>query len=316
MTTHKVFPYVLLFIGICIAATSAILVRMAQMEGVPSMSITSWRLIFAVTLLTPFVWYHNGAELRQLQRNEIKLGIISGIFLAVHLATWIASLALTSVASSTVLVTTNPLWIAIIAFVLWREKPSSYIMLGLGFALIGSVLIAFSDGQVFVIDFTQQTIQLNWQALIYPEGKGETALLGDVLALIGAVAVACYFLIGRNLRRRLSNISYVWLAYTSAMVTIVIATMLSGFPLFGYTPIAYLWLLLVAVGPQLMGHTIFNWSLAHLSAIFIALAILGEPIGSAILAYFIFNETFAIVQLIGFVLLLFGIAIGIIGEQH
>ena len=72
MTTHKVFPYVLLFIGICIAATSAILVRMAQMEGVPSMSITSWRLIFAVTLLTPFVWYHNGAELRQLQRNEIK----------------------------------------------------------------------------------------------------------------------------------------------------------------------------------------------------------------------------------------------------
>jgi drug/metabolite transporter (DMT)-like permease len=121
--------------------------------------------------------------------------------------------------------------------------------------------------------------------------------------------------VGRNLRLRLSNIAYVWVVYTAAMVATVVITLSSGFTLFGYSWMVYFWLLLLGIGPQLLGHTAFNWALAHLSATFVALSILGEPVGSAILAYFIFGESFAPLQLVGFILLLVGIGLGILGEQ-
>jgi drug/metabolite transporter (DMT)-like permease len=175
------------------------------------------------------------------------------------------------------------------------------------------VLIAFSDGGI--LTFTSSGLQFYWSNLTAPQGQADTALYGDFLALIGAVAVSGYLLVGRTLRTRLSNTAYVWLAYTAAMAATVMVTGFSGYSFFGYSPETYFWMLLLALGPQLLGHTIFNWSLAHLSATFVALAILGEPIGSAILAYFIFGETFAPLQLAGFVLLLIGIGLGVIGEQ-
>ena len=124
-----------------------------------------------------------------------------------------------------------------------------------------------------------------------------------------------YLLVGRNLRRHLSTLTYVWLVYTAAMVALVGFSLLAGPPLGGYSGLAYLWIFLLAIGPQLIGHTSFNWSLAHLSTTFVALAILGEPVGSAIFAYSLLGETFAPIQLIGFVLLLAGIGLGVLGEQ-
>ena len=118
------------------------------------------------------------------------------------------------------------------------------------------------------------------------------------------------------MRRRLSTTAYVWLAYTAAAVALLLVTLLAGVPLWGYAWQAYLWILLLALGPQLLGHTSFNWALAHLSTTFVALAILGEPLGSAIFAFLLFGETLEPVQLIGFVLLLVGIGLGILGEQR
>jgi drug/metabolite transporter (DMT)-like permease len=306
-------PYVVLLFGVTVAATSSILVRFAQMEGVPSVSIATWRLIFAAVILTPLAWSRRTRELRSLQPHDIRLGVLAGVFLAIHLATWIYSLEFTSVASSAALVTTNPLWIALAVTFLYRERLSRNTITGLAAALTGSVLVAFSDGGVLTLVAGQW--HFNPQALLSPGEKVDTALWGDALALLGAVMASAYLLVGRTLRTHLSTLSYVWLVYTAAMVALVGFSLLAGPPLLGYTWPAYLWIFLLAIGPQLIGHTTFNWSLAHLSTTFVALAILGEPIGSAIFAYFIFGETFAPLQLFGFVLLLAGIGLGALGEQ-
>ena len=232
------------------------------------------------------------------------------------MATWISSLAFTSVASSAALVTTNPLWVALAVFLFFGERPTRYTLIGLAAALAGSLLIAFSDGGVLVYDATAApTWQLNWYNLIAPADKADTAIFGDFLALLGAITVSGYLLVGRGLRTRLSTTAYVWLAYTAAAVALLVGTLAAGIPLLGYSWAAYLWILLLALGPQLMGHTSFNWALAHLSTTFVSLSILGEPVGSAIFAYFLFGETFAPIQLGGFVLLLVGISLGILGEQ-
>jgi drug/metabolite transporter (DMT)-like permease len=239
----------------------------------------------------------------------------AGLFLAAHMATWISSLAFTSVASAAALVTTNPLWVALAVFFLFGERPSPRTLTGLSAAMLGSILIAFSDGGVLLIELAvRPAVQFNWQNLVAPAGQADTALFGDFLALLGAVTVTGYMLIGRTLRRRLSTTAYVWLAYTAAAAPLLLVTLLAGLPLWGYTWQAYLWILLLALGPQLLGHTSFNWALAHLSTTFVALAILGEPVGSAIFAFVLFGETFEPVQLVGFVLLLVGIGLGILGE--
>lgn len=316
---NRFLPYAILLGGVIIAATSAILIRFAQAEGVPSMVISSWRLTLAVIMLTPIGWQRRNRELRQLPGKDIGWGLAAGVFLAVHMASWISSLEFTSVASSAALVTTYPLWVALAAFIIFRERPSKNTMLGLIVALTGSLLIAFSDGGVLVwgpAAASTALVQFNWQNLVAPAGKADTALLGDGLSLTAALLGSGYFLVGRSLRTRLSTNTYVWLAYSAAMVVLVIGTVLAGLPLFGYSPWVYLWLLLLALGPQLLGHTSFNWALAHLSATFVALSILGEPIGAAIFAYFLFGEAFQPVQLAGLVLLLIGIGLGVRGEQQ
>jgi drug/metabolite transporter (DMT)-like permease len=208
--------------------------------------------------------------------------------------------------------------VALAVFFFFGERPSRNTLIGLATALVGSVLIAFSDGGVLVVEPTvtgTAAFQFNWQNLIAPTEKADTILLGDGLALVGAITVSGYLLIGRNLRTRISTTAYVWLAYTAAMVTLLIVTLLAGVSLSGYSWSVYLWVLLLALGPQLLGHTAFNWALAHLSTTFVALSILGEPVGSAIFAYFLFGEAFVPVQLAGFVLLLVGIGLGVLGEQ-
>lgn len=316
MTHSRVFPYLVLLAGVLVAATSSILIRFAQAQGAPSMVIATWRLVLAVVVLTPVAWRRRSSELRRLPAKDLRLGIVAGIFLAAHMATWISSLAYTSVASSAALVTTNPLWVTLAVFLLFRERPSRNTVIGLAAAIIGSVLIAFSDGNVLAIGSgAGPLLQFNWQNLVAPAGQADTALLGDGLALAGAVTVSGYLLLGRNLRTRLSTTAYVWLAYTASMVTLVVVSVAAGVPLFGYSWAAYGWIFLLALGPQLTGHTAFNWALAHLSTTFVALSILGEPVGSAIFAYFIFGEAFAPLQLTGFVLLLVGIGMGVLGEQ-
>ncbi len=293
-----------LFAGVLLVASASIMIRQAQQLGVPSSVVAAGRVGFAALLLSPIALPRAWPELRGLHRRDLLLGIGSGVCLALHFSAWVTSLEYTSVASSAALVTTNPLWIALASLVLFRQRPSTLTWLGLLLTIGGSVLIAISDS----------------------DGSGGShALLGDALALLGALAVSAYFLLGSVLQRRLSTLAYVWLVYSSAALILLCIVFAAGsnntgalansVDLGGLEIPAWLLLVGLAVGPQLLGHTAFNWSLRHLSATFVAIAILGEPLGAALLALVLFKQAFQPVQLVGFVVLLVGIAVAARGER-
>jgi drug/metabolite transporter (DMT)-like permease len=298
-TMKRFLPFLILAGGILVASTAAILIRLAQQEGMPSMTIATGRLLVASLILTPLAWARAGDDLRQLSRRDLLLGLVAGFFLAIHFAAWISSLGYTSVASSTALVATNPLWVAIASFFLFRERLGVLALAGIGLTFAGTILILVSDSRVETAVAVQHS----------------APTLGNLLALLGAVAASGYFLIGRDVRARLSLLAYIWLVYSSAAVMLLLATLLLSQPLGGYSLLAYLFVIGLAVGPQLLGHTAFNWSLRYLSATFVAVAVLGEPVGSAILAFILLQESVAGLQLAGLVLLLFGIYLAAVSER-
>jgi len=285
-TRHAAIPYIVLAAGVLIVSSASILIRFAQSMGVPSLSLAAWRLTLAALILTPFVLVRSRDELARLAPRDVGLAALSGALLAVHFATWIASLAYTSVAASTVLVTTNPIWIAAVSWLLFRERPGAGLVVGIVLAILGSVAIFAAGG-------------------VHP--AGENPALGNTLALIGSVMVSGYLLIGRSLRRRLSLLAYIWLVYGAAAGVLLLAVLVTGGPMLGFAMAAYVVLLALAVGPQLGGHTAFNWALRYLSPAFVAIAILGEPVGAALLAFLILGERVSPLELTGFVLLLVGI---------
>lgn len=292
-------PYIVLGLAVLVVSSAAIMIRIAQAEGVPSLSIAAWRLTLAALLLTPLVWARSEtrAQIRALSRQEWILGALSGLFLAMHFAAWISSLTFTSVASSLALVSTNPVWIALVSWLVFREKLSGWLVFGIAAAVGGSLLIFYSDSQLAA-------------------SVGDSnSLLGNILAVVGSLTVCGYLLIGRRLRKTVPLLCYIWLVYSSAAVVLMVAALAAGSRLAGFPDIAWLCLIALALGPQLLGHSAFNWALKHVSATFIAIAILGEPIGSAILAWLIFSEAFTPLQLAGFCLLLSGIYLASQGEK-
>jgi drug/metabolite transporter (DMT)-like permease len=290
-------PYLVLAGGVLVVSTASILIRLAQAEGMPSLTIAAMRLGLAALILLPVAWPHLRSDLPRLAGNHLRLALISGACLAVHFWSWITSLAYTSVASSTVLVTTNPVWVGLASLLLLRERLSAASIVGILLSIVGTGLIFAGDTQI--------------NAAAQHAAPG----IGNGLALVGAVSASAYLLIGRGLRSRLSLLSYVWLAYATAAFLLWIAVAVSGTAALGYSGFAYVAVVALAIGPQLLGHTAFNWSLRHLSATFVALSILGEPVGSAVLAYFIFGEKLASLQLAGFVLILSGIFVAARAER-
>lgn len=282
---HPALPYAVLAAGVLVVSSASILIRFAQGLGVPSLSLAAWRLTLAALILTPLVLVRSRDEIAKVAPRDIGLAALAGVFLAIHFATWIASLAYTSVAASTVLVTTNPIWIAAASWLLFRERPGAGLAVGIALALAGGVAI-FAAGAA---------------------AGGANPALGNMLALIGSVMVSGYLLIGRSLRRRLSLLVYIWLVYGAAAGALLLAVLITGGPMLGFAAMAYAILFALAVGPQLCGHTAFNWALRYLSPAFIAIAILGEPVGAAFLAFLILGERVAPLELAGFVLLLVGI---------
>ncbi len=295
MNRNRLWLYTVLFAGVLIASTASIMIRYAQGAGMPSLSIAAGRLGLAALILTPIALSRASGEIRRLRRRDVLFGMGAGAFLAVHFASWISSLEYTSVASSAALVSTNPLWVGIASLFFFRERLHWTTLLGIALTLIGTIAISVSD--------SANPTQSN-------------PLLGNTLALIGAATASAYLLIGRDLRRRLSVLAYIWLVYTSAAVVLVVWAIATGQQFFGFPPYVYLFILGLAIGPQLLGHTAFNYALSSLSATYVAVAILGEPIGSTLLAFILFGETLAPLQFGGIVLLLSGIAIASVAEQR
>lgn len=287
-------PFVVLGVGLLAISFGAVLARLAQGAGLPSLAIAALRLGLAALIVSPLALWQSRRALLAMTARQLWLTLGAGFFLALHFASWISSLEYTSVASSTALVTTNLLWIAVASFVLTGEKPGRLMALGMAVSLTGSLLIFWSDSR--------------------HSAPGSNPLLGNALAVFGSWCFSAYLLLGRRLRADLSLAAYVWLAYGAAAVILLLACGAAALPLTGYGTPAYLFACGLALGPQLLGHTAYNWSLKHVSPSFVALVTLGEPVGCAALAWLFFDESFALLQGIGFFLLLGGIYLAARGE--
>lgn len=297
-STSSIRPVAGLTFGILAVSTASIFIRFAQATA-PSLVIAAYRLTLASLLLLPVAWIRNRAELRSLRGQDLVLALLSGIFLAFHFATWITSLQYTTVASSVVLVTTTPLWVALISPFTLKEPLARLVRYGMGLALAGSIVVGLSD-----------TCAWSAAGLACPSITSLLrggAFLGDFLALVGAIMAAAYILIGRRLRAGISLIPYITIVYGMAAATLLVLTLTASEPLLGYPPVTYLWFLLLAVIPQLLGHSTFNWALRYVSAAYVSITLLGEPIGSTILAYFILKETPTALKIFGAILILVGI---------
>jgi drug/metabolite transporter (DMT)-like permease len=190
---------------------------------------------------------------------------------------------------------TQPIWVAMLSAWLLREKPRQVQIAGIALTLLGTLLIFMADNN--------------------NSSVASAPLLGNSLALLGAFAASGYLLIGRSLRGNLSLLAYVWLTYSFAAIALVIAALAGGETFGGVSSTAWLLILALALGPQLLGHTSFNWALRRLSATFVALSILGEPIGAALLAWWLLGESFVPLQLAGFLALLAGIFVAARAER-
>ena len=288
-----------LFTAILAVSTSSIFVRFAQAEA-PSLVIAALRLTFATLLLLPIAWTRHRAELMSLTHREVIPGILSGLFLAAHFATWISSLEFTSVASSVVFVSTGPLWVALLSPVFLDERLKGAAVVGLVIAIAGGTLIGLADACTW-------DGGLRCPALSQILQGG--AMWGNFLALAGAWTVSAYLIIGRKLRgaQNLPLIPYIFLVYGIAAIVLLLIMFLTGRSPLGYPAQTYGWIFLLAAFPQLIGHSIYNWLLRFIPAALVAITTLVEPVASGVLAYFILKETPSAWVLLGGLLILSGI---------
>lgn len=255
-------------------STGAIFAKMAN-EAYP-LVISAYRVGLASIVLCPIAWFTAKDEIRSLLSREWTLAILSGFFLAMHFATWISSLSYTSVANSVVLVNTNPLWVGLLTWFITKERLSRTAVTGIIVSVIGGVIIGIGDF-----------------------ASGKQALIGDMLALCGSICAAIYLLLGRTLRRKLSLIAYITVCYGSAAIILWIIVLVLNLPITGFKLGTFGAFWGMALIPQLIGHTSYNWSLKWFGASLIAVSLLGEPIGATILAYFLFDEKLTIAKLVG-----------------
>ena len=258
-----------IIIAILAVSTASIFIRFAQREA-PSLVIAALRLTVASLILAPIALTRYRNELRKLTRSDLLLGLLSGIFLAIHFATWISSLEYTSIASSVVLVSTGPLWVALLSPIFLKEQLTKPVLTGMLLALLGGTIIGLSD-----------SCQIN-NGLICPplsEFVQGTAFLGNFLALIGAWTVAGYLMIGRRLRTGMSLIPYIFVVYGIAAIVLLLIMFTAGQSPTGYSPMTYIWIILLALVPQLIGHSTYNWALRYMPAALVSITTLGEPIG-------------------------------------
>lgn len=288
----------ILSVGIVAVSMSAIFVRLAMAAGGKStidfsLFLAASRLIIAALLLLP-AW----RNIPQLQVNPVAYyyAIAAGVCLAFHFATWISSLAFTSIAASTTLVTTNPIWVGLLSRWWLKENLSQQSIWGIVIALTGGMLIAFGDANF--------------------SNSYSNPILGDILALVGAWMASLYIILGSQAQQQgLSLSNYVAISYSGAALILFPLPLLFQGSYTGYPNQVYVYVFLMAVVSQLIGHTSFNWAIRWIAPISISLILLLEPIVSSALGLVLFSEIPPLLVFIGGFILLVGVAISLLGKR-
>ncbi len=286
--------YLVLAAGVLAVSSAAILISFALRQGVPPLVIAALRLAFSAVILLPLAVVRARAEILRITLPDALRLLASGLLLALHFAFWISSLQYTSVMSSVVLVSTNPLFVGLASLLILREPLTRWTIAGIAAAVAGALVIALSD-------------------LGRP---GAASARGDILALLGAAAVSGYLLFGRALRKGMSLLAYTGIVYAIAAAVLVSLAAISGARFLGYPAMGYLLVALLAVGPQLIGHTSYNWALKYVSATFVTVTLLAEPIGATLIAIPLLSEVPSAVKAAGAGLILAGIYISSRGEKR
>lgn len=268
---------------------------LARLANAPPLAIGVWRLtlslvIVAVPLLASGAW----REWRGLSRRDLAIALAAGFFLALHFWSWIASLGMTSVAASVLLVNLHPV-VIVLGGALWLgERPTRAQLLGIGIALLGAGIVVAPD-------------LLSSPAVATSTGAAFTPALGNLLALLGAVTVGLYYLAGRRLRQQLSLWPYVALVYGACWLVLLLFALQQRVPLWHYAPRELGIFALIALGPMLAGHTGFNWALKYVPAVVVSVALLAEPVGAGLIAWIALGERPSVSTLVGGVVVLAGL---------
>jgi len=275
-------PFIMIVIGVIGISLSSIFVKYSP---APSSVTAAWRLLWTVILLSPVVL--GKQELRRemvhAAAREIIMSCLSGLFLAIHFALWFESLKHTSVASSTTIVCTEVIWVSLGFCLFLNGKISKKAVLAIAVTLLGSALIAFADS------------------------SSGAHLYGDILALLAAIAVAAYMLIGRVVREKLSTSVYTYIVYCACEIVLLVLcfSQRNSILSFGTAPVVVG--LLLAIFSTILGHSIFSWCLKYFSPSFVSASKLCEPVVAAILAAFLFFEIPKLLQILGGILIIGGV---------
>lgn len=298
-------PIIATGLGILFVSTASIFIRFAQAEA-SSVVIAAGRLLIASLVLVPLALSRSRGQLERLSRGEWLKAGLSGLFLALHFGTWITSLEYTSVASSVVLVTTTPLWVALLSPLILGESIRKMVIIGLVISVVGGIVVGLGNA----CDLIQGGLVCQEQ--VFSSG----GMLGNFLALFGAWMAAGYMLMGRQLRKKLDTVAYTAVVYGVAASLLLVVVLIRAEPIFDYSGETYLWLLALGIFPQLLGHSLFNWSLKYISAAYVSLTLLGEPIGTILLALVFLQESPTLLEGVGAVLILVGIVVGSLGRSR
>ncbi|MBS4220905.1 DMT family transporter [Bacillus sp. FJAT-49711] len=290
MDKPTINPYFALIVGVLSVSTSAIFVKLSSADAAV---IAFYRLLFSVVIMIPIFFPKYMKELFVMNTKDWIFSIIAGVFLAFHFILWFESLNYTTVASSTVLVTLQPLFAFIGTFFLFNERFSAKAIFCGFAAIIGSVIISWGDFQI-----------------------SGSALYGDFLALAACALITAYLLFGQEVRKRISLITYTFTVYFISTVVLFVYVLLSESALYPYPSIDWLYFILLAIIPTLLGHTLFNWSLKWLSTSTISMAILFEPVGAAILAVYILSEKIIWTQITGGLIIIVSVTLFLVQEKR
>ena len=266
-------PYLAVLVGVFAVSFSALFVRLTT---APALIIATYRLLITFIVLAPYALLRHRHELTTISWRERGLAAASGICLALHLVTWFASLRYTSIASSVVLVTTQPIFVVVGSWIFFREKISRKAMMGGGLALLGSFIIGAADFQI-----------------------GKDAFFGDLLALSAAILVSGYLLIGRRLRGGVVLPVYTFYTYGCSALVLIIASLATATPFAPYTTRDWIIFFALAIVCTVIGHTVFNWVLRYVQASIVSVSVLGEPLGDILWASIFLREYPTLRQTVG-----------------
>lgn len=262
-------PIAAVAVAIFAVSGGAILVRLSD---APSAVAAFYRVLFTTLPLVPIAAFRYRAAFSRVSTRDLGFAIVSGIALAIHFAAWFESLEWTSVAASVTLVQSQPLFVAVGAYLFLAERLTRQMVAGILVAVVGMATMSVGD-------------LLSGAALV-----GADPLFGNLLAIVGAVMAGVYVLAGRSLRQRLALVPYVTIVYAVCTVVLLGISVGQGHALTGYPPREWAIFAALAIGPGLLGHTVLNWALGHLESSVVSVSLLGEPIGASALAVLVFAE--------------------------